>query len=275
MKKLIFIISLLCLLCAAAYASDGYDYYSDGYGYTEDYWFNEETGEYEPYYAGGDEGAFFNNETGEYEEDYYSQPENRESLRQYYENQGLTFSVNDAYHLSCLELRRNGLKFDREKLTMYSAFMDYQTRDKLYEKFKRTSEGAMMLNLLVGWGTGSFRSGYIGAGIFQFVVDAGITALASAGTWWIIESSRDLDHLNYGEMIGGTVSIMTSGVILLFSRVMFAAYVSMDYYNGNNYDSDLKSILYREYGGNSYSMQLYPVINPVDAGFGLALQIKL
>ncbi|MBR1722372.1 MAG: SHOCT domain-containing protein [Treponema sp.] len=137
---------------------------------------------------------------------------------------------------------------NKEQVRKLSQQLSYSEKMKLYEEYERGAGGYFALNLLIGFGIGSFAQGNASMGLFQLGLEA--------------------------TGIGLMLKAEDSNSLILGSAIYLGAYI-VGLINPWVYSHRHNETLREELNLNQSNFSIAPIINPMDEQYGLLAKISL
>lgn len=151
-------------------------------------------------------------------------------------------------------------KDNKSQIASLSQGLTQMQRDQLYKKYEKSGVLPFVLNLIVGFGVGSFVQGDGGGGAFQCAFEGGglLCLIIGAAS---IDSKKTNNSASYG--------LMTSGAIFMVSAAIYGLIRPWTY--SSNYNKTLQGTL----AGNPLAVNFAPIVDPFNRNYGVAAKISL
>ena len=172
----------------------------------------------------------------------------------------------------------NGIMKDgnAEKIEQLSSFLTARQREDLYEDNSRSGVGPFLLNLLVGFGVGSFWQGDTAVGCIQLFGDIAGFGMMIPGIILSMKAADKLETSSVGTaltIIGGFVTVGVA-VPAYIRPWTFAADKNRKMRRALRVDEYGKAIARGDVDGFGVTLAFAPIIQPVTSEYGLAARIS-
>ncbi len=151
----------------------------------------------------------------------------------------------------------DGFEKNKIRISELAKNLDYKQKLNLYEQYEKSATEPFFLNVLGGWGMGSFIQGNKKSGLVQLSFDAAALLCVISGS---VISNR--------ESASGSALIVCGGGLYLGG--LFTACIS-PWVFASDYNDQLRDSL------NFYhsKISVVPLVNPIDNSYGFVAKISL
>ena len=161
-----------------------------------------------------------------------------------------------------------------KKIGELTPFLTAEQRENLYEENERLGVKPFLLNLLLGFGIGSFSQGDRAIGRLQFWGDILGYGMMIPGMILVMDATKDLDT-TVGTALVTIGSLVTLGVAIpaYIRPWTFAANRNEKLRRALQVDENGKAVSLSNKAENSVEVSFAPIISPVTSEYGLMARI--